>query len=315
MPVDLQKVGETKERIISFMKIKGPSLPVQIASHVHMSPLFTSAFLSELFAEKRLKLSNMRVGSSPLYYLSGQEAMLDNFVQFLNNKEKEAFFLLKEKKLLEDSALSPPIRVAIKEIKDFAVPIKIRMDNEVKSFWKYHQTSDEEIRQIVQPISAPAPIPVKVDDKPKEKVKEASKEEVIELAPEEKESEQVESQEQLELSTPVLKKKLKTIESDFINGLKEYLETRKIEVLEVLSEKKKEFSAKVRVDALFGKQEYYLVAKDKKNVNEADLSGVLQKAQADKMPALFMCAGELHKKAHPYLKEWKNLVKFERLNF
>jgi len=309
MPIDSQKLGETKERMISFMKIKGPSLPVQLASHIQMSPLFTSAFLSEMFAEKRIKISNMRVGSSPLYYLAGQEAMLDNFIQFLNNKEKEAFSLLKEKKLLEDSALSPPIRVAIKEIRDFAVPIKIRMDNEVKLFWRYHQTSEDEIRKIIQPISAPAPVPVKVEEKPK------VKEETVKQAPEEKEVEADESQEQLAISAPALKKKGKTIDSDFVNGLKEYLEAKDVEVLETISEKKKEFTAKVRIDTLFGKQEYYLVAKDKKNVNESDLSGALQKAQAEKMPALFMCAGELHKKAHPYLKDWKNLVKFEKLNF
>lgn len=309
MPIDSQKLSETKERMISFMKIKGPSLPVQLASHVQMSPLFTSAFLSEMFAEKRIKISNMRVGSSPLYYLAGQEAMLDNFIQFLNNKEKEAFSLLKEKKLLEDSALSPSIRVAIKEIRDFAVPIKIRMDNEVKLFWRYHQTSEDEIRQIIQPISARAP--VKSEEKPKEKVKE----EAVKQVTEEKEDELEESQEQLALSAPVSKKKEKTIDSDFVNGLKEYLAAKDVEILEILSEKKKEFSAKVRIDILFGKQEYYLVAKDKKNVNESDLSGALQKAQAEKMPALFMCAGELHKKAHPYLKDWKNLVKFEKLNF
>jgi hypothetical protein len=265
-----------------------------------------------MFAEKRIKISNMRVGSSPLYYLAGQEAMLDNFVQFLNNKEKEAFFLLKEKKLLEDSVLPPPIRVAIKEIKDFAVPIKIRMDNEVKLFWKYHQTTDEEIKQIIQPISVTGGNEENAKQAAKEMRKDV-KEEITERAIEEKKMESPDSQEQLVLAPAI--KKTASVSSDFLSGLKEYLRTRNIEVLEALVEKKKEFSAKVRVDTLFGKQEFYLHAKDKKNVNENDLSNALQKAQAEKMPALFMCAGELQKKAYPYLKEWKNLVKFERLNF
>lgn len=307
MPADLQKLGETKENILSLIRTKGPSLPVQIASNVKMSPLFTSAFLSELFAEKKIKMSNMRVGSSPLYFIAGQEALLDDFVGFLNAKEKEAFFLLKEKKIMEDSALSPSIRVAMKEIKDFAIPIRIRINNEVKLFWKYHQTGDEEVKQIIQPISISSPVQAPILPQSQSIKPIESKPSPI---PEEK-AYSTESAPQDVLP----KKKTKSIGSEFAKNLKEYLTAKDIEILESIIEKKKEFAAKIRIDTLFGKQEYYLIAKDKKTVNESDLSSLLQKAQAEKMPALFMCRGELHKKARPYIKDWRNLIKFERFNF
>jgi hypothetical protein len=64
---------------------------------------------------------------------------------------------------------------------------------------------------------------------------------------------------------------------------------------------------------MFGKQEYYLVAKDKKKISETDLVFALQKAQEIKMPALIMTPGDLDKKAQEYHKSWKNIIKFEKV--
>ena len=85
--------------------------------------------------------------------------------------------------------------------------------------------------------------------------------------------------------------------------------------MEVIMDKKKEFIAKIRTDHIFGKQEHFLIAKDKKNVSDNDLTVALQNAQAEKMPAIVMALGELNKKGKDYIKMWNNLVKFERLEF
>ena len=119
-----QDTTELKEKIISIIKTRGPSLPAHISSQIGMSILFTSAFLSELLSEKKLKISDMKVGSSPLYFIPGQENMLENFSSSLKSKEKDAFMLLKDKKFLKDSAQEPAIRVALRAIKDFAIPIQ-----------------------------------------------------------------------------------------------------------------------------------------------------------------------------------------------
>ncbi len=57
---------ETHERIIGVLKEKGPSLPVNIAKALSISSLFISAFLSELTNQKRIKVSSLKVGGSPL---------------------------------------------------------------------------------------------------------------------------------------------------------------------------------------------------------------------------------------------------------
>lgn len=140
-----QDTSKIKERIISIINTRGPSIPSTIASEIQTSILFTSAFLSELLSEKKLRTSHMRYGSSPIYYLQGQEPQLENFSQHLKSKEKDAFHLLKENKFLKDTEQDPAIRVALRSIRDFAIPFKIPNSNEI--YWRYFTISENEFNQ------------------------------------------------------------------------------------------------------------------------------------------------------------------------
>jgi len=306
---DVEKLIINKEKIISTIKANGPSLPVQISRVINESPLFTSAFLSELIRENKVKMSYMRVGSSPLYYLDGQEPTLENFIKYLNNREKEALLLLKEKKILNDDEQEPVIRVALRSIKDFAIPIKIRINGETKTFWKYFTIPDSELKNIVQSylnISEP-----KEEEKPLVK-KEEEVGTKVEAKAEVKEK--IEEKPQAEEPKKQAKKKAEKIQVfKFPSQVKEYLLSKEIEVLEILFEKKNELVAKVRTDTLFGKQEFYLVAKDKKKIKEEDIALALQKAQAEKMPALILAPGDIDKRALEHAKLWHNLFKFEKI--
>jgi len=122
MPI--QNTLGIKEKILLILQKRGPSLPVHIAKEIGLSMLFASAFLSELVSEKNIKISNMKIGNSPIYFLLGQEPMLEKFSQHLKSKEKEAFILLKEKKFLRDKEQDPAIRVALRTIKFFAIAFK-----------------------------------------------------------------------------------------------------------------------------------------------------------------------------------------------
>ena len=119
---------DVHNKIIDTLKRRGPSLPIQIAKEVNLSSLFVSAFLSELADDKRVKVSSLKVGGSPLYFLEGQEEQLEKFHKFLHPKEAEAFLLLKSNKLLKDSNQDPAIRVALRAIKDFSYGFKIGED-------------------------------------------------------------------------------------------------------------------------------------------------------------------------------------------
>ena len=290
--VNLEEVSRKKEVILSSIKMRGPSLPVQVARVLEVEPLFASAFLSELKDEQKIKVSNLRVGSSPLYFIDGHEGMLENFVLHLNQREREAFELLKKSGFLEDEKQNPVIRVALRAIKDFAIPLRVRVNGESKLFWKYFGLTDNQALEMIQKGSRDV----------KEEVKEEKK--IIE---EKKVKEKVEER--------AVEKKKKTQDREFGKKVRDYLSGKEFEILEVLSDKKREFAAKVRVDESFGKQVYYMIAKDKKSVSDDDLAGVLRKAQFEKMPALFLSRGELNKKGKEHIGEWGNLVKFERMKF
>lgn len=297
---DMQKVLETKNRIISTIKQRGPELPVRVASAIGQSNLFTAAFMAELVSEQKLKLSSMKVGGSPLYYIEGQEEQLQKYTEYLNHKEKEAFKLLKEKEILQDSEQEPAIRVALRSIKDFAVPLKILDKSEEKIFWKLHTIQNDKAKEIIENLISPKE---KQDKKPevKEEVKQDEKVET------EKEEEKIEKKE-------AKTQKQKEITSNFLASIKEELSKKNYEILQEILTKKKEFTAKIKINTEFGQQNLYLVAKDKKKITLEDIVNTLQKSQAEKMPALIISPGDIDKKALEYYKEWSNLIKHQKLN-
>ena len=143
-----QDASKIREKILSILRMKGPTLPVYISQDTGISMLFASAFLSELLSDKLIKMSYMRVGNSPIYFIQGQEHQLERFSTYLKSKEKEAFLLLQEKKFLRDSEQPPAIRVALREIKDFAFPF--RRANE--TFWRYLTAKESEFKTDVKSI-------------------------------------------------------------------------------------------------------------------------------------------------------------------
>src|SRR3989344_679129 len=316
---DMQRLNNQKERILSLMRIRGPSLPVQVAKSIGVSPLFANAFLSELKSEDRIKISDLKVGSSPLYYLPGQENMLENFIEYLNQREREAFKLLKERQILEDEKQTPIIRVALRALKDFALPSKVKIDEEGKIFWSFFNISEEEVFKLIQKeINAKENEEIerkKEEKRELEEKKKAEKEEKKRLEEKDK-VDKKEKVKKLESQKKIVSEKpKKTVDSEFVKNVKNYLNEKDMEILEVFIEKKKEFVARIRINMVFGKQEYYLVAKDKKNASDNDLALALGNAQSKKLPAIVMTLGELNKKGKEYAKEWNNLIKFEKMEF
>ncbi|MEK6928598.1 MAG: hypothetical protein AABW65_01425 [Nanoarchaeota archaeon] len=303
MPTDTNRLIKSKDLIISTLQMKGPSLPIHIARAVNISTLFASAYLSELYSENKAKISNMKVGSSPLYYLEGQKAQLENFIEYLAPKEKEALALLKKEKLLEDEKLEPAIRVALGEIKDFAVPLKIKINDELKNFWKHFLIENKEIEQLILERYQR-----KKSVRKKEKVEKMKKE------PQEHADKEIKEEKVEETNKKIETKNISLLDAKFSQDIQNYLVTKNIEILEIREQKKKDFIAKICINTLLGKQEFLLVAKNKKKVSEADFVLAFQKAQFEKLPLLIMAHGELDKKALAHMKEWKNFSKFEKIN-
>ncbi len=136
-------------QIISIIERKGPVVPSDLCRELKIDSIFAGAYLSDLVKSKKLYISNLKIGTSPVYYLPKHKEQLENFSKYLNEKDKRAFEYLKEKKVLRDSKLDSLMQVSLREIKDFAIPLKV---NNSEIFWKYYLLSDEtaiaQIRQI-----------------------------------------------------------------------------------------------------------------------------------------------------------------------
>lgn len=323
-----QNADEIKEKILSIIRRRGPSLPVHIAGEIKTSILFASAFLSELLSEKKIRISNMKVGSSPLYYLIGQEYLLDRFSQHLKSREKDAYFLLKEKKFLEDARQEPAIRVALRAISDFAKPFKAGG----KIIWRYHLSSEEEFqpkKEEVKPIEEHEYVEPKqkVFDKEEreigEKIIKDIKTEEIKLLPVQKDSE-ISKEKDRELhifdkeppkkvvAKKQPKKKIlpKKKDENFFNKVKEFLAKKSMELVDIEEFSKNEIVLRIKE----GGREKILIAYNKKKITESEILGAYKKASESALPYSVLCLGEVPKKLENLLKAVKNLSKIDKID-
>lgn len=174
-----------QEAIINFIKSNGPVLPAKVAKAINANLLLASAQLSELADNKKLKISNLKVGGSPLYYLEGQESQLQNFSDNLNEKDRKAYEYLKEKKVLKDSELEPLMRVSMRALKDFAIPLQVTYNDEKHLFWKWYLAGKEETEKAIgeqlgsketQKIPDTEPLPAEKDKEEREKAEQIREE-------------------------------------------------------------------------------------------------------------------------------------------
>jgi len=326
-----------RDAIIGIIRRKGPVLPVQVSKELKTSILFGSAMLSELVSAKLLKVSKVKIGGSPLYYLPEHVSRLQDFAKHLPGKEKEAYDLLKEKKVLRDASQEPAIQVALKNMKDFAWPLNATIGDKKELFWKWFLIENEEATDVIkkilgikeqkeikkeEKITKEAPKVVKEEKKVVEEKKVEKKEEPkVELKKEiekkiepkvqkiERKSIVEEQKEEIkpEEHKPILKPEP---QDDFLMSILGYFNTNNIKVLnKSIIKRNSEIDFDIELQSAVGVLKYYCKAKSKKRVNDGDLSSAYVQGHLRKLPVLFLSYGEPTKRAKEMLnKEFQNIV-------
>ncbi|MEK6936426.1 MAG: hypothetical protein AABW67_06580 [Nanoarchaeota archaeon] len=296
--------NENHEKIVNMLKNRGPSLPIQIAKSIGTSSLFVSAFLSELAHDKRVKVSSLRVGGSPLYFIQGQEEQLENFHKYLHPKEAEAFLLLKQKKVLKDSEQEPAIRVALRNIKDFAEGFQI----EKEIFWKHVFTPDSEIntllksKQKIQPLKEIPIINIPIITSPiKEEPAIARIEQIMPKI----------IKETIELEKLKEIKKKQTLET-FLEEVKSYLKQKNIELVKLESYDKKEVIAQIRFN-LTPEKIHLLFAYNRKKIDDKELLKAYKMSIKHQLDYAVLFRGEFSKKLKDTIEAHKKLVSTDNL--
>jgi len=312
-----------KERLIKYLNERGPSLPVNLAKHVGLNSLFTSAFLSELSEEGHLKISDMKVGGSPLYYPKNKVAMLENFTNHLDAKDREACLLLKEKGVLDDQQQTPIVRVALRGLKDFAIPIK----KDEKLYWRYFLVNeDAALEKLFPKAKLIEPVPeIKIEPKKEEageiklQIKQEKEINKIndELEEKRKELEKLKSEilnfpknKKEAKKQEIQKKSVKRKESakeKFLSEIKQTLDKKSIELVNVEQYDRKQVFARIKIRNV----EYLLAAYDKKKVEAADIMRAYKKSLALDLPYYIISKGDTSRKTKEIIEAYKKLAAIE----
>lgn len=134
-----------QDKILYFLKVVGPTIPSKVAKNINTEILLASAHLSDLASQGKVKISSLKIGGTPLYYLQGQEEQLYHFAAGnLNPKDFQVLEILKQQKILREGSLDLLSRVALRSLKDFAIPLHVTVGGDKELFWKWHLLSDEE---------------------------------------------------------------------------------------------------------------------------------------------------------------------------
>ena len=291
---------ETRDKILEIVKAKGPVIPVQISKEIGSNILMASAHLAELTASKRLKISTIKVGGSPLYYLPGQEATLQKYTENMNDKEKKAYDSLNSNKVLRDSEQEPVIRVALREIKDFAIPLNVNYNNNREIFWKWYLASNEEAEQLIKQK-------LQILEKPAEKIIEEKAAQAIQ-------KQEIRKQEEILKEKPKAKEprkyKPREKEDTFLKDIMKFFEKNKINIVSTeVVKRNSEIDFVVELPSVVGNLRYYCKARNKKRISDSDLSQAYVKGQLKRLPVIVLSPGELSTKAQEMIgMELSNLT-------
>lgn len=341
MPQQLN-AKDVKDRILSFLNSHGPSLPIPIAKYLGITTLFTSAFLSEIASDGDIKISNMKVGGSPLYYTAQKQNMLENFTSYLGAKEREALSILKERKVIIDAEQHPAIRVALRGLKDFTFPIK----KDEKIYWRYFLVTETEALEIINKetvikktqeqqtkeeqqsqVKEIMEVNKKIEQEPQaeienpeeiKKIQTELQEKQTELEKIKKELEELRNQPKIDKQKLLLEskskketkiEKKKSENEEFLEETKSYLEKMHIEIINLELYDKKQVIARVKKD----NKDLLLVAYNKKKVEEEDILRAYKKALLYNLPYIILAKGDTSKRKKEFISAYKQLNNIEIL--
>lgn len=269
----------TKEEVVRLIKLKGPVLPAEITAELETNTIILSAILSELIKDGLVLFSHKKIGSSPLYYLLGQEdVMRKKLLPNLSIIEKKTLEFFENNKLMLRSNLSPQQRLVVNQINDFVKPIELKIKGEEKTFYRHYSLDISVIEQELKNMASPKKLVKK--KKQEEEPPKNQKKLFVNL-----EKENVPEHLSINSSVQKLFDKL---------GLKP--------ISKEVIKKGSEVNYVAVTRNIIG-QKYFVKIKKRGRINEKDLSMIYLEAINKKMPCLMITRAKLTKKAEQLLEK------------
>ncbi len=302
-----------KNQIIALLKEKGPLLPVEISKALGVDSFMSNAYLSELSGSGEIKKSEERVGSSPLYYLFGQESATKAKIDDLNNSfaKTARTFMSKEKEETQ-------------EIREKREQFAKRFE---KTIAEIEKENTQEKKRIIpspklEPIKKPEPVrtrePLRSFDPPKsepmklrvqENIKSSNLEQIKQEIKQKYLNQQTQVKPMPQPVAPSLEKVSVQKTKSFVDNARQYLTGNGSKIIDEIAEKKTEASLVIAIPSPLGEIKFYCKVRDKKKINEADLSLAYIEGLNRKLPTLFLTNGQLAATAKEYAEKLYGLLK------
>ncbi|MFW5865531.1 MAG: hypothetical protein ACOCU6_00375 [Nanoarchaeota archaeon] len=331
-----------KDDIIQLLKRKGPMVPAEIKSQLGGDTIITGAILSEQTAKGTIRISHLKKGSSPFYYLPGQEQQLERFSELLDPKDQETLAMLRERQVLQDASMELFYRVSLRRLKDFAKEFKANTIYGELLFWRYHLVSETRAIELLKQRygrnepkrEQQAPQPAKTKEQSNTTNQQAERQIIDQnpitpypdsqslssassSPPSKTGSQNPESRLSSSVSAPAsgstTQKELSKQEFEMTLFFKKAAAYFKENNIHILSQeqvaKNREYDFIIRVHTDVGEMRMFARAKSKKRLNEGDVAPALLKAKTKELPCLFLTDGEFTKKSLKLMQhEYKGLI-------
>jgi hypothetical protein len=289
-----------KQKIVLALQQFGPLLPVEVASKTGLDSFMAKAYLEELIAEGKVKISREKIADSNVYYLDGQDSQVQQkFISIVQNHKKTA----RTYAPIQDLSLSPEVQA-----KRDAFAQKLAEIEAAEQKRKAQQISNPAPRpQLVQQLPQPTfkPLPA-LPPRPIPQFPQTSIPEKPEFKPTAEPTPQQINFEKEPIYEPEK-------ERTFIDEAMDWLRMEGYEIIEELSAKKTSVSLLIKVNSDFGKLNFFAKIRDKKSITKADLTAAYAGAMEHNCPAVIITNGELAKSTDIFLEEKGGVVKVKKL--
>jgi len=274
------------EKVYQVVQQNGPTLPVEVSKKLGIDSLVAAAYLSQLVEAGKIRISKERVGNAFVYFLPGQEQAAQLKIKKLLEQSQKTVKQFQS----EPATVTPEIEQKRAEFVQRLKEIEEREERERRKQTEIKTEKEDFIERFKQAITP-------FLSQREEEVK-------TEIAKEPK---------KIEIKKIRKRKTLFGPKVDIVELATNYLTERGAEILSKNVKKKKEAEFIVKIPSGIGPVKMFVKVKDKKSINEADLSLTYTQGQNQKLPVLFLTTGKLTKTAQNYLKVIGGLLKVKIL--
>lgn len=323
------------EHVYSLIKERGPILPVDIVKEIGGNTILTGALISDLVRRGKVSVTkNIRVGSSPLYYVPGQEERLEKYLHLLSESERRAVEILKKNGVVFEHEVPQLYRIGLMNATDFSIPLNIKYKEKEYHAFKWSLLDSETAKQLIQnkleekagkasdspvfetesieepsSVTHPQETHTSEDTGPEqqEMVQKNVYSDTTEEAVQQSQS-SVPEGEQLSISLNALEEDMK--DDELLRSFYGLSQEKgfKFQSYEIIR-KNREINANIRFYSPFGQLHFFAKALDKKRISPQDMYALYAEAQIRKLPALFITGGELTSQAQKLVDKELTTIK------